>query len=202
MRSHLAVLVGVAVLVAGGVAATVAADGELPPRPEVGQALSPDGVRLTLNVADTIVRPMEPIELTTSLEYVGSGERITFDAPGQGPVKHLVRALDRDAVVEQIGWNLDCSGFELKRGQVVEQPLDLSVSVTPGAPDAAFNQMLMDQMDGDDPSLHLPTGRWAIDAALRYYPDAGCEGPETWAQASVIVSVAGEPWSSASPDPG
>ena len=75
-----------------------------------------------------------------------------------------------------------------------ELPLDLSVSVNPGAPDAAFNQMLM-----DDPGLHLPSGLWAIDAVLRYYPDAGCNGPETWAQATIIVSVQGEPWPSASP---
>lgn len=189
MRHQLAVLVGVAVLVGGGVAATVAADGEPVPRPASGQALSPDGLRLTIGVADTLVRPMEPIDVRTTLEYVGGGERITFDAAGQGPVKHLVRALDRDGLMQQIGWNLDCSPFELKRGQVEEQPLDLAVSVTPGSPDAAFNQMLM-----DDPGLHLPSGLWAIDAALRYYPDAGCNGPETWAQATVIVSVQGEPW--------
>jgi hypothetical protein len=197
MRTHLAVLVGMVVLVGGGVTATVAADGELPPRPAVGQTISPDGLRLTISVADTVVRPMEPIETVTTLEYIGSGERITFDAAGQGPVRHLVRALHRDAEVEQVGWNLDCSPFELARGQVQEQQLDISVSVVPGAPDAAFNQMLM-----DDPGLHLPTGLWAIDAVLRYYPDRGCNGPETWAQATVIVSVQGKPWPSASPDAG
>lgn len=194
MRSHLAILVGGVVLIGGGVTAVVAADGELPPRPAVGQALSPDGIRLTLSVADTIVRPMEPIDVATTLEYVGNGERITFDSAGWGPVLHVVRDMERDGLSHPIGWNLDCSATEVRRGAVLPLPLRLWAVIDESYPDGAFGRELLSHDD-----LRLPFGRWAIDAVMRYYPGAGCEGPETWVQATVIVKVEGQPWPTASP---
>lgn len=194
MRARLAVLVGVVVLQSATLGLTAAAQPEGSHRPGMGQTLSADGLRLTLSVVDTVVRPMEPIELVTTLEYIGSGERITFDAPSEGPVKHQLRSLDEELIGRQVSWNLDCTPYELKRGQIEEQPLDVWASYEPGAPDEAFQRAVM-----ADPGLHLPRGRWAIDAVLRYYPDAGCGGPETWAQATVIVDVHGAAWPVASP---
>ena len=50
-------------------------------------------------------------------------------------------------------------------------------------------------------SDRLPRGMWAIDSHLRYYPDAGCNGPETRAQATVFLTVEGDPWPEASGPP-
>ena len=150
---------------------------------QISSSTSDDGFRLTLTLpVDTAVAG-EPIPLTTTVAYLGPADSIEFQAAATEWVGHGIRSFGDRATHGPWGFNLDCSTFDLKRGEVKDIPFRLATDVSPGDPNAA-----MIESAWDTGRLRLPAGLWAIDAAFRYY-DPGCDTPERWIGATVYVTV-------------
>jgi hypothetical protein len=98
-------------------------------------------------------------------------------------VAHGIRRFD-DIAYGPWGFNLDCSEYDLKRGEVTDIPLRLAASISGSDPNGPLIRAMWDTGE-----LRLPAGLWAIDAALRYYPKPRCDGPERWIGVTVYVTV-------------
>ena len=150
---------------------------------QIGSSTRHDGMRLTLTLPVESAKAGEPIAFTTTVEYLGPEPSIQFDAAGGELVGHGIRAFD-GITYGPWSFNLDCTQYELKRGEVQEMPLFLATSVSHDDPNGAIITSAW-----QDGQLRLPAGLWAIDAAMRYYPEPDCDGPERWIGATVFVTV-------------
>ena len=142
-----------------------------------------DGVQLELAVDRHAFDAGEPLALTTTLTYLGPRDVIHVDGSGESLVLHTIREWigDRD---QEVGFNLDCSSWELRRGEPMDIPLRFDGSWSSNGADAEFWRTFFSA-----PAPVLPSGTWMVDAVARYYPMANCDGGERLMTASLVIDV-------------
>ncbi|MFN8619838.1 MAG: hypothetical protein U0869_11370 [Chloroflexota bacterium] len=149
-------------------------------------ATGDEGLRLTVTLDRDRVTEGEAVPIHATLEYVGAGDRLIYDAPGWGPVSFGLREQygTRD---QEVSFNLDCHDHTIDKGVVEELPLIKSVGWSPDEPDASFWAAY-----AEDRELHLPAGTWFIDAVAWYGAGSSCDNRRNLS-ATVSVMVAPAP---------
>lgn len=193
MRAHRRVPVLATTLAGILLGAGAAASAAVPAQQVV--ATGQEGLRLTLTLDRDQVPANEAIPVHATVEYVGPGDSLVFDAPGWGYVTLALRE-QYGTRNQEASFNLDCADHVIRKGEVQQVPLSKSVSWSSEAPDAAFWEAY-----AHDPELHLPPGQWFIDAVAWYAPGSGCDSTRRFLSATVSVLVTG-PVGAPTPTPG
>lgn len=168
---------------AAGLVATGCA-GSIPvPLPGRGDARDGDFL-LTIRTPRTAYASDEPIQIETTLTYVGPLVGTDASGPAGGLVHfrldHLDGPLDMEPAVDGA-----CAAYRLARGEVRSVKFVKSGGFSADEPNAGFWGRYF-----RDPDLRLPPGRWRVTAIADFYTPAGCgEGVQHLLEASVEFTV-------------
>ena len=154
------------------------------PAPTPGDPTEPqvDSVRddifeLTISTPRSVWNVGEPIDIETTLGYVGSELETSVTGSGSGLVFFRIEQLD-DRSSWGSGWTADLRRYEVRSGDV--QTIQISGGLSPD--DRPF-WVVRDGVRG----LRPPAGRYHVAADLRYgHPDTGAGGTRT---ASLWIDV-------------
>lgn len=139
-------------------------------------------MRLTLTLAVDVAAAGDPIPFTTTVEYLGPADSIHFEAAGGEWVGHGIRRFD-DVAYGPWSFNLDCSEYDLKRGEVTDIPLRLATSISPET------QRIHDRVRLGHPAVAAAGRSVGHRCRAAVLPEPGCAGPERWIGTSVYVTV-------------
>ncbi len=137
---------------------------------------------LAIVTAGTQAFADEPIDLATTLRYIGESEQTTIVSHGGGPVSFGVEQLD-GPVDNGPEWDASATPFTYRRGDVQDVPFQKSGGWDGDDPMASFWRAWF-----ADPELRLPAGRYRITAHLDYRgPDDNA--PARSLEAAVVIEV-------------
>jgi hypothetical protein len=162
--------------------AACAAEPTPPPIVPVRSEAAQLGIRLQLDSPRSIVREGEAIEVIASVANERDEAVTLWSSSAGGPIAFGVLRL-QDGLVAESDWTDDGVAYELPPGEPVTYPFQKSASWAPGDPDAAFQREY-----AADPELHLPPGRWRIEAVLHGVL-GDRDGPSTVVVAVIEVIV-------------
>ena len=128
------------------------------------------------------VGPDEPIDITTTLRYIGAPPRTTVISHGGGPVSFGVEQLD-GPIVNGPGYDANAVPFTYRRGDVRDVPFQKSGGWDGSDPMADFWRAWF-----ADPELRLPAGQYRISAYLEYR-GLGDQATTQTLEASVVIEV-------------
>jgi hypothetical protein len=146
---------------------------------------------LTIETAGTQAIADEPIDIATTLRYIGEDAHATVVSHGGGPVSFGVEQLD-GPVDNGPEWDASAAPFTYDRGDVQDIPFQKSGGWDGDDPMAGFWRAWF-----ADPELRLPPGRYRITAHLDYRAP-GDDGSAQSLEAAVLIEVL--PSAAASPD--
>ncbi|HEY3524245.1 MAG TPA: hypothetical protein VGK63_11130 [Candidatus Limnocylindrales bacterium] len=153
------------------------------PSGPVSTTRSDDAFELTISTPNAHVEAPDPIEIDTTLTYIGARSSPTISTSAGGPVAFSV---------DEIGGNRKsgsvrdsaCRRGSMIRGVPVPQPFAKSGGWSNGDPNADFVRAYV-----RGPDLNLPPGRWRITAELvAYVGDCTANGAhELTASVEIVV---------------
>ncbi|MBA3779528.1 MAG: hypothetical protein H0X16_09575 [Chloroflexi bacterium] len=139
---------------------------------------------LTLTAGRTRYGANEPIEISATLEYTGSRNRVEIWGSGSGVVHFSLDEVEGNRDMRG-AYRTSCQAYELRRNVPVSVPFSKSGGFSAGDPQANFWRQYL-----EDPALRLPAGRWDIRAAAEFDVGNDCSarpGPELTTTVRVIV---------------
>ena len=155
-----------------------------PPPPPIGPVRSEatqQGVALRLESPRSVVRAEDAIDVITSVVNERAEPQTLFSS-SSGPVAFGITRLE-DGLTAELDWEDDCAPHELAPGEPVDYPFQKSGSWSEEDPDADFMREY-----AADPDLHLPPGRWRIEARLHGVLGE-CGGPPVMLSTTIEVTV-------------
>jgi hypothetical protein len=153
------------------------------PTGEAPMDVANDGTfELVMSASRAAYPAFEPIDISTSLEYLGPASSIIATGSGSGLVGFGVQQID-GVHATGTGGTADCRDYGFTRGERTAVPFGKSGGYSEDDPDAAF---LKDYFA--DPQLRLPPGSWRV-YAIAQFTLGGCGGELHELRAEITIVV-------------
>lgn len=125
---------------------------------------------LTLETTKATWQAEEPIEVLTTLEYVGPGDGTPYFGSGGGPLTFDLREMSGTRILEGLA-TADCATHEIDVDRPLRTGYQKSGGFSPGEPNEAFYRAFL-----NDPLFRLPAGDWELSVRAYLYLPPGCGG--------------------------
>ena len=140
--------------------------------------------RLTIRMASSVQRAGEPIDLETTLAYLGPDIAVIVGSDWSPPVWFELEHLDGDLDLDGPVSLLTCNLTPIDAGVPLTIPFIKNGGYSGDDPDAAYWKTFF-----DDPALRLPAGRWRLSSNFQGVTSDRCEGAMHRLRASITFDV-------------